>query len=328
MTEYPKISIIIPIYKTETYIRKCIDSIVKQTYSNIEVLLVDDGSPDKCGEICDSYADKYPYIKVIHQQNQGQAAARNNAVLIAAGEFIVFVDSDDYISRDCIEYLVKLQQKYNADVAIGGCEYIYEGKKPPVRTDSSKEYVWSAEDALIYMNYLTKGFGATPWAKIYKRELILKHPFPVGQIYEDLATLYKIIGDSEIIAFGSKRIYYWVQREGSTMRMAFDDRQLAGITAAADQIKYIEKRYPRALPAAKARYMGKIIEIMPLALKCSESRSIYKKLKKQMIYFREVMVDPNVKKSHKVRLFFARLGYIPAKIVFSIHEKVKRKKLS
>ena len=115
-----KVSIIVPVYKVEKYLSKCLNSIVAQTYKNIEVILVDDGSPDNCGKICDEYANKYSFIKVIHQSNQGQAAARNNAAKLVSGEFITFIDSDDFVEEDYIEYLVYLQTKYDADMSVGG----------------------------------------------------------------------------------------------------------------------------------------------------------------------------------------------------------------
>ena len=121
-----KVSVIVPVYKVEKYIRRCVDSIVLQTYKNIEVILVDDGSPDQCGDICDDYANKYSYIKVIHQENRGQAAARNTGVSFSTGDYVTFVDSDDFITSDYVETLVGLVSRYGTDVAIAGFVYQYE----------------------------------------------------------------------------------------------------------------------------------------------------------------------------------------------------------
>ena len=227
----PLISIIVPVYKVEKYLSRCIETILNQTYTNFEAIFVDDGSPDNCGNICDSYAAKDSRIIVLHQRNQGQAAARNNAVKMSKGDYITFIDSDDYVEPDYLDYLFRLLQKYNADVSIGGFCYLYEGNIPQNQAREENTVVMNACEALIRMNY-NKGIGATAWAKLYKRELILNHPFPEGQIYEDLAVLYQIIGDCKSVAYGNKRIYYWVQRQNSTMRMAFDERQMAGMDAA------------------------------------------------------------------------------------------------
>lgn len=324
--EFVKVSIIIPVYKVEKYLRKCLDSVIAQTYKNIEVILVEDGSPDNCGSICDEYAQKNPYIRVIHQENQGQAAARNNAVKLVTGEFVLFIDSDDFVEADCVEYLVTLQQKYNADVTIGGFKYLYEGNTVKPRNAKEQVIVMNAEEALIRINYGV-GFGATPWAKLYKRELIRAYPFPVGQIYEDLATIYKILGDAETIVYGNRRIYYWLQREGSTMHLNFDERQMAGIEAAKNQLTYMKRKYPNVIQAAKVRYVGKIVEIMAIVLKSHNSNIMYNRLKKKMMFFRDVLLDRRVKSSLKLRMISIMCGYYPTKFVFFCHNFVKERML-
>lgn len=120
----PLISIIVPVYKVEAYLKKCVDSILAQTYQKYELILVDDGSPDRCGEICDQYARDCAAVRVIHQANQGQAAARNNGVKSSTGELITFIDSDDYVEPDYLEYLLGLLRRYNADIAVGGFCYL------------------------------------------------------------------------------------------------------------------------------------------------------------------------------------------------------------
>ena len=323
-----KVSMIIPVYKVEKYLRQCLDSVVAQTYHNLEVILVDDGSPDRCGEICDEYARKYEQFRVIHQKNQGQAAARNHAVQLASGVFIVFVDSDDLIVADHVEHLVAIQQKYDADLVIAGGIYWYENTPlPTIPPPKDVDRIVSAEEALSRMNY-NRGMGAMPWAKLYQRDLLLAHPYPEGRIYEYLATTYKIVGDSKRIAYSRQIIYYWRQREGSTMHMKFDERQMAGIDAAKEQLAYMQERYPSVVPAAKARYMGKIVELMGIAMNSENSREIYKRLRTIMYYYKDVMADPKMKKSQKVRLFAMKCGYPLTNIVFRMHDKLKENKLS
>lgn len=320
----PLISIIVPIYKVEKYLNICIESIISQTYNNIELILVDDGSPDNCGSICDEYEKKYPFIKVLHQKNQGQAAARNNGVKISRGGFISFVDSDDFIAPDAMEYLLSLQKKYNSDITIGGMRYVYEGTSMSQQSNKTiQECILDKQEALKRMNYL-KGFGATPWAKLYRRDLIEKHPFPEGKLYEDLATLYKIIADGNIIVFSNKVVYYWIQREGSTMRSLFNEKQLYAFEAIRQQIGFMEKAYPEVVQSAKVRYMAKIVELMPLALKSSNSKESYKVLKKEMLYTNQILKDRQMKLSQKIRLLSIKCGFYTTKLVFSLHEKVKK----
>lgn len=321
----PLVSVIVPVYNVERFIHRCVESLIGQSYKNMEIILVDDGSSDNSGKICDDYANNHSFIYVIHQKNAGQAAARNNAIKCAKGTFVSFVDSDDYVEPDYIEYLLLLQQKFKADVAIGGFTYLYDNKKKyrKRRPSLEKIEVLNASEALIKMNY-TEGFGATPWAKLYKKQLVENHPFPEGQIYEDLATLYKIIGDCNRIVYGNKKIYYWVQRTGSTMRMPFNEKQLAGITAASEQLCYLEMHFPEAVQAGKVRYMAKIVEIMALAIEKTDSKKNYKKLKIKMLYYEDVMFDKRASLTLKFRLKSIFLGYLPTRLCFIIHERMKR----
>lgn len=322
----PLVSIIVPVYKVEKYLDRCVQSIIAQTYKNIEVFLVDDGSPDNCGKMCDDYAEKYPYIHVIHQENSGQAVARNNAVNKSKGKYILFVDSDDYITSDHVYYLVDLLVKYECDISIGGFCYQFEGKEMSQRVCQNNIDVMSASQAIERMNY-GKGIGATPWAKLLPREIVLKHPFPQGKIYEDLATMYKIIGDVSKVAFGNKIIYYWVQRNNSTTRSVFDNKQLYGLCAASEQIEYVTKKYPQALSSAKARYTAKVIELIGIAIKSKNNYKSYKLLKKELKYVSSFLSNTNVRISQKIRCIGVVLGYIPSIVIFSLHERAKEKLL-
>lgn len=320
----PLISIIIPVYRVEKYLRRCLNSVVNQTYQNIEIILIDDGSPDSCGEICDEYARNDRRIIVIHQKNQGQAASRNKGVLRANGIFVTFVDSDDYVTLDYIELLFNLQREYDADIAIGNFYYVYEkDKKAPRKENNNTISLLNREEALKRMNY-TKGFGATPWAKLYKVEIVRLHPFPEGIIYEDLATLYKIVADSSRVVLSNRRIYFWVQREGSVMHRPFDQSQMAGLEAVENQMEYIKNRYPSVIPSIKARYMGKICELMSIALNSDNSRKWFNELRKRMYYYPEVLRDPLVKKTQKIRLVAIKCGYYPAQVAFRAHGIIKK----
>ena len=327
--DLPLISIIVPVYQVEKYVDKCVNSLVSQTYQNIEIFLVDDGSPDKSGQICDGYAEQYPFIHVIHQENAGQAAARNRAAKMANGEFISFVDSDDFVETDYIEYLFYLLRKYQADISIGGSRYIFEGNDPKGRTaESEEDELLTVTEALRRINY-NQGCGATAWVKLFKKELILEHPFPEGQIFEDLAMIYKIVGDSSSIAFGNRVIYYWVQHVGSTTRMGFDERQMAAMDAADSQIGYMAARYPDALMSAKYRYVAKAIELIANCFDSGGDRTVFGRLRELMgRYSGEVLKDKHAKLTMKVRILAVKMGYIPSRLVFGIHERAKRRILS
>ena len=262
---------------------------------------------------------------MIHQKNQGLSAARNNAVPKSNGEYITFIDSDDFVSKDYLQYLVSLIQKYDAQISAGGFVYQYENRELKQPKDETETVFFSPEDALENMNY-AKGFGLTAWGKLYERHLIEANPYPIGKLFEDIATTYKIVGGSTGVAYGNKQIYYWLQRSNSIMRSSFNPRQLDGIEAAQKQLDYILDRYPKAVPAAKYRLTSKAVELTGTMFASGGDKKIFKELRSCMKkYAGEVLRNPKTKRSMKIRIFAMQLGYYPAKITFGIHETLKRK---
>ena len=186
-----KISIIVPFYNVEKYAPKCIESIINQTYTNLEIILVDDGSPDTCGKICDDYALKDGRIKVIHKKNAGLSDARNVGIKEATGKYIGFVDGDDYIEKDMYKYLYNLIKENNADISICGVEEVYEDGS--IQDEKAKESIeiLSKEDAIKEL-LLDKKVRSHAWDKLYKRELFENIEYPYGRKMEDIATTYKL----------------------------------------------------------------------------------------------------------------------------------------
>ena len=185
-------SVIIPVYKSESYLKACIDSVLNQSYSNLEVLLVDDGSPDQCGDICDKYAEKDSRVVVIHKSNGGQSSARNKALDIATGEWVMFVDSDDEIRSDMVLQLISYAQENSCDIV--RCNCLENSKKGKVeRRLPVKQGVYEIEKAfeLVMKDIL----GSQPWFFFAKTHLWANVRFPEGRIYEDIAALYKIFVD-------------------------------------------------------------------------------------------------------------------------------------
>ena len=197
-----KISVIVPIYKVEKYIHRCIDSIINQTYKNLEIILVDDGSPDSCPRICDEYAKKDKRIKVIHKENGGLSDARNKGVDIATGDYIAFVDSDDYIHPNMYEVLIYELEKNNSDIALCKYKIVYEKSKIKTEIDGKFEvYSLNNLQALDSM-YGKDGVDfIVAWNKLYKKDLFNKIRYPVGKIHEDEYTTYKLL-------FASKNVIY------------------------------------------------------------------------------------------------------------------------
>ena len=186
------ISVIVPIYKVEKYLEKCILNIVNQTYSNLEIILVDDGSPDNSGKICDEYARKDSRIKVVHKLNGGLSDARNAGIEIATGKYIAFVDSDDYIEEKMISKLYDLLKANDADVSACNICKFYEDKE--IELDENEEIVKSyPPEQAILLTILDDSFGNYAWNKLYRSELFSDVRFPFKRRYEDIATIYKIL---------------------------------------------------------------------------------------------------------------------------------------
>lgn len=209
-----KISIIVPNYKTELYIHKCIDSILSQTFKEFELILVDDGSPDRCGEICDEYAKNDCRIKVIHKENGGYSSAINAGLGIAEGEYIGIVDGDDYIDRGMYEALYNLAREYDADVV--ECNY-YKVEKNNIYP-ARKSAKIQVGDNLFALGRFIKGDSRPElWSKIYKKELFADLRLPYGKIYSDAFIVLKILYILKKYVYTGDCKYFYVQREGSVM---------------------------------------------------------------------------------------------------------------
>lgn len=233
-----KISVIIPAYNVESYIEKCIDSVLKQTYKNIEIIIVDDGSTDSTGKLCDKYKSKYNNIQVIHQQNAGLPAARNTGLKHATGDYIGFIDSDDYIYDDMYETLVENITKMNADISM--IQFCYEINDKRVYKDSTnKVEVLNSNEALIEL-LKDKRIHNFAWNKLYKAELWKKHKFKAGRVYEDFEVMYKIFLDCKKIVYIDSIKYVYVQRNNSIMHNQISKYSLDRLNAVMERYDYLK----------------------------------------------------------------------------------------
>lgn len=216
------ISIIVPIYNVEKYIHKCINSIINQTYKNIEVILVDDGSTDRCSEICDEFAKKDNRIKVIHQKNSGLSEARNTGIENSSGEYLLFIDSDDYIEVCTCEHLIKCLSKEKVDIIQFKKRIYFENKPTEIldkdisSTNHENYKVYNRSTAYdMYMN--NKEFTREAWDKLYSKKLFDNIKFPKDRLAEDLATTYKLILNSNKLAVLDIELYNYLIRSNSIM---------------------------------------------------------------------------------------------------------------
>ena len=197
----PLVSVIIPVYKVEQYLQKCIESVCGQTLEALEIILVDDGSPDNCGRICDEYATRDSRIRVIHQRNGGLSAARNTGIRIAQADIIGFVDSDDWIEPDMIELLYRNLCKENADISVCG---IYWHNKGNVSEKGDKTYAVQSSKEAIESVYRLPGVKMNVWNKLYRKHLFHEICFPEGRINEDVYVTVRLLDAARFFS-GSRR---------------------------------------------------------------------------------------------------------------------------
>lgn len=235
----PRFSLIVPVYKIEAYLPKCIDSVLAQTCQDYELLLVDDGSPDSCGRICDDYAAKYPdKLRVFHQPNGGAGAARNLGIQAAHGEYLLFVDGDDYLASDFLAALSAVIQKTPADLILFGAQVERDGKK----VDELHESV-PAETLLSVKDEPTLYFGVmAPWNRAYRRTLFTEHDidFATKVWYEDIRVVTKLLAVAQTAYRLPGAYYHYLQREGSAMNNKNVERNAEILQAYDDILTWYE----------------------------------------------------------------------------------------
>lgn len=243
-----KISIIVPVYKVEKYINRCLDSILNQSYKNLEIILVDDGSPDRCGEVCKEYAKKDSRIRVIHKENGGLSDARNFGMKYITGEYTLFLDSDDYIEKNCIETLLKVAQENKSDIIQSGFYYDYDTyllyddryyteDSPIVNLDNN-----SLMRELV-INERVKNFV---WGKLYKSELIRDKYFKKGVLFEDVFWAHNIMKDVKKYTIIHKPLWYYTQREDSIVGK-YSSKNLDILKGLKERKEFLKINYPNLL---------------------------------------------------------------------------------
>lgn len=238
------ISIIIPVYKVEKYLSRCLDSIVNQTYRNLEIILIDDGSPDKCPSICDEYAYRDERIKVVHKRNEGLAEVRNVGLAVATGDYVTFVDSDDFVSPNYVELLYNGVVACGADVSVVSCRRFSESDSFDVVCENSNFYEISLKNAIqTYASLNPDITFITAWGKLYKKSLFAGLSYPKGKLYEDSFTTYKLLHRSSKIVFSNAVCYYYFVREDSITGLKFSEKNIQAVDALSESISYFEHVY-------------------------------------------------------------------------------------
>lgn len=248
--EGQRISVIVPVYKVEPYLDRCVASIAAQTYQNLEIILVDDGSPDNCPAMCDAWAKRDPRIKVIHKENGGLSDARNAGMAIASGELMGFVDSDDWIAPDMYQHLYDQMMADGSDIAACGVEMVWEDESPSRSLTKPGCCVLSREEAMqaiIEETWLRQPV----WYKLYKTSLIQDIPFPVGKYHEDVFWSYQAVARAQRVSVSDRTGYYYVQRSGSIMGEGYSLKRLDAVEAKSQRLPYLRETEPCLAPSAQ-----------------------------------------------------------------------------
>lgn len=239
----PRISVIVPVYKVEGYLIKCVESLINQTYKNMDIILVDDGSPDNCPKMCDRLAEQYDNITALHKENGGLSDARNFGVRHTDSDWIVFVDSDDYVEPIYVETLVNLRNQFDAQMVVTRTVRENEDGSGKPTHKAFDSYLADRKTAL-YQIYSGMNVGWAAYGKLLPREVLLKYPFPAGY-YEDCACMYKIIDEFDKIAIGDfENNYHYIQREGSILGSKLNEKHYHIFDIAKEFEAYIKENHP------------------------------------------------------------------------------------
>ena len=317
-----KVSIVVPVYNVEDCLSYCVESLRQQTYKNIEIILVDDGSTDSSGEICDQYAREDERIKVLHIDNGGQSRARNIGVQASSSDWIMFLDSDDYYDLKAVEYLVALRDKYVVDLVVTSIvevrNYQTELNTDDISLENSEKL--DRYTGLVRMFY-GNSVGTHPGGKLYKKEILLQYPYPEGMIYEDLAMAYEHIHYCTEIAVGHRSVYKYYRRMGSTVNSKYSERLLNFYKAMEWNRAYVERDYPNDKEMRRAlnvRYVFNGLHVVHAMLSSDMYLDVNKIRKEYTRYFNDIIPNPNTTGKNKVK-------YLMLLVSPKLYEKIREK---
>ena len=257
------ISILIPVYNVDKYLHRCIESVLEQTYTDYEVVLVDDGSSDRSGAICDDYAAKHSCIRVIHQENTGVSQARNVLLAAARGEYLTFVDSDDTIDPRYLETLLRDLQENEADIAICSWSQV---SRDGIRTELTWDHkeqgfqIWTTEQAVTQL-FHQKGIDNNLWAKLYTRNVLKDVVFPVGKVYEDLAVAYQIFLKAKRVCYRPEALYRYTTNTAGISQSVFTPKRMDLIDIAEEMYGDVEQHFSQYRNGARARLLRAYIHV-------------------------------------------------------------------
>ncbi|WP_230266533.1 glycosyltransferase family 2 protein [Allobaculum fili] len=316
-----KIAVVIPVYNVEKYISKCIESVCTQSYPNLEIILVDDGSTDSSGEICDAYQKKDDRIRVFHTPNRGLSAARNYGVQQSESNWVIFIDSDDFVTSRYVEDLNTIRLKAGSEISVTQVKKINEESAAYIYSQSGLSKLaapdivkMTVSDALANM-YYRKGIPIYAPGKLYLKSILTKHPFRIGEQYEDLSIMHHLFSEANAIGFAQVENYYYLQRPFSIVNSKFSENKMIQIPICKEIHQFIEEKYPKALCAAESKQFVVALNLYVDARTHHADKQVLRKLKKEAgRYVTNIQKDKNNSTAIRLlaKLFPASLVLLPS----------------
>ena len=300
------ISVIIPVYNVEQYLPQCVESILAQTYQRLEIILVDDGSTDGSGRLCDALAQRDGRIRVIHKPNGGLSDARNAGTEACNGEFVFYLDSDDYLEQDAIMALVRIQSESQAEIVIGNYSYTYADHEDIAQPDTGTIQKYTRKEAIsLLMQGKLQTFA---WGKLIRADIAKRHPFPVGKLFEDHFWTHLVFQDCETVVYSSKPMVHYRQR-GNSISYTFNLKRLDIIEGWQERIVFLQQEYPDMVEEYLHRCAGDTVSLAWLVL-----TRMRKNKKQGFLKLREFIADYRLEQysegNVKVLLTLLRKGNI------------------
>lgn len=321
MIKEPLISIIIPVYKVEKYLGQCMQNVLSQTYGNLEIILVDDGSPDSCGQMCEDFAEKDSRVVVIHRENGGLSEARNTGLDAAGGEYVAFIDSDDYVSDYYIGNLYKALNGLDAQMAVSCYEAVYDQTPPKTCAAAVKDseiHLGSPKECLKRICYQNSGIEISAWGKLYHRSLFSDIRYPSGLLYEDIPVTPQLLHRCSRIAVIPNVDYYYRQRRESIRSNSFHPQKLAAVENTRELMEFINAAYPEIRLAGECRYFSTVSNIL-FHIDSSEYQDVRRKLWAEICkYRRDILKDPEGRKKARIAAVISYFGYDFMKFAFGV----------
>ena len=281
------LSVVVPVYNVEKFLKRCVDSIIAQSYRNLEIILVDDGATDSSGAICDEFQTKDARIKVIHQKNGGLSAARNAGLRAAVGEYLAFVDADDYIAEDMYSAMIEALEKYDLDIII--CSS-YRDKNGEITGDQGNGSIKIMHHDEVLLRAMDD-YEASAWNKVYKKALWNNLEFPVGRLFEDTAVSYLYFDKAQKIGFLNRAFYYYVKNTNSITQTSFKPKgRYDYYKGYAERLAFAERKGLACRDVCVSRMLKAALSCLTalyVSERTAETGKIYRELKQAILLYRD-----------------------------------------